>query len=292
MKATPQKIYLDNSDPNNIIQARGGAVFYRDNLKFYLITSNKVEEIKVLLKSFAYKQYAKIWYPTTNDNCHYGFLKQYETWVKADNSGDSKQGWIFVNNKKINFTAYVLPTPTPTPSITASPTPTPTNTPTPTPTLSITPTPTPSYLYPDVNVELFSPNSTEITYSVYDKIQWTASYNIVDAYGEPWEIQSVDFRYVQTNDSASITFIDDITRTYTSLFETGSNSSSYIAHIAYYPDENGGIYAKFDTNVTIRNTYSGEIRQRFSQTSSLYYLSDFAYAGRDVMDSYTEGIIE
>lgn len=292
MKATPQKIYLDNSDPNNIIQARGGVVFYRDNLKFYLITSNKVEEIKLLLKSFAYKQYAKIWYPTTNDNCRYSFLKQYETWVKADNSGDSKRGWIFVNNKKINFTAYVLPTPTPTPSITASPTPTPTNTPTPTPTLSITPTPTPSYLYPDVNVELFSPNSTEITYSVYDKIQWTASYNIVDAYGEPWEIQEVRFRYVQTNDANSITFTTDITNEYYTLFETGSASSSFIANIAYYPDEGGGIYAKFDTRFYIRNTISGETIMVPSPTSSLYNVTDFAYNGHDVMDGYAEGIID
>jgi hypothetical protein len=141
---TTRQVELDQSNPEGLVYAISGTIFYRDgNNLFYLINNGTRQRIDVSKKSFTLKYKNQIWYATIEDNSIV-FAHPYEMWVKR--GPYSSTGWKFVSYDPIVAFEGVpippLPTATPTPTPTAAPTSTPTSTPTPEPTGTPTPTPT------------------------------------------------------------------------------------------------------------------------------------------------------
>jgi hypothetical protein len=130
-----RQIELELSNPEGIIKARPGTIFYRaGNTLFFLIRGGVQTRITPLKRSFGLKYQNEIWYPSILDTSII-FAEQYEVWKKTG-TGDNAIGWEFISFKPYN--SSVLP-PTPTPSYVPEPTPTPTPTipPTPTPTIPL-----------------------------------------------------------------------------------------------------------------------------------------------------------
>lgn len=138
-------IYID-SNPTGLLNAPIGSIFYRNDLKYFVIDGNTQRESQNWLLTpeiFVAKKY--------NPNSYRGrvikFNNKYESWIKV---GSNKSDWQFIAYSLPTFSEITLitrtPTPTPSPTPTATPTstPTPTETPTPTPTATPTPTETPT----------------------------------------------------------------------------------------------------------------------------------------------------
>lgn len=134
---------LPLSNPENIISAAPGAVFFRDGDRFFLETNGTPEEIQVNKKSFGIHYRNEINFESLRDET-VTFAKQSERWIKTGTIV-GKTGWRFFSDKD----TYVMSpsmSPTPTPTVTPSDTPPPpsaTATPTPTATTTATPTPSP-----------------------------------------------------------------------------------------------------------------------------------------------------
>ena len=143
MTYIPQQ--LEESNPENIISAPIGSMFFRNDNDFFLLNNGNLEALQILKLSFAVHYKDKIWYKTLKEET-ITFKNEKELWIKK--SGQGKTGWEFVSNKSIeaeqSTSLVATATPTPTPAPTDTPTPTPTATPTSTPVPTATPTPTPA----------------------------------------------------------------------------------------------------------------------------------------------------
>lgn len=124
---------LPYSNPENIVSASPGQIFYRsDDNKFYLQTNGLFVEQFLTKKAFTVNYSDDISFQNLDESL-ITFEKPRELWIKGGSS-TGKTGWIYINNKNI-FPELIVP-------VTSSPTPTPTVTPTPSVTPTITPTPT------------------------------------------------------------------------------------------------------------------------------------------------------
>lgn len=135
MATIPGQLPLSN--PENIISAAPGSVFFRDGDRFFLETNGTSQEIQVNKKSFGIHYRSEINFESLRDET-VTFAKESERWIKTGTSV-GKTGWRFFSDKN----TYVMSpsmSPTPTPSSTPPP-PSATATPTPTPTATATPTP-------------------------------------------------------------------------------------------------------------------------------------------------------
>ena len=122
---------LPYSNPENIISAAPGSVFFRDGDKFYIEINGTLTAINnVNKKSFAihYKDLPQLEY--FNEEL-ITFSKPRERWIKTGTT-TGKTGWKYLNDKdSFSFATTVTPTPTVTVTVTPSTTPTPTPSPSP-----------------------------------------------------------------------------------------------------------------------------------------------------------------
>lgn len=131
---------LKDSDPENIIKAPKGSIFYRIEQNFYLTKNGSTERIQVLKKTFASKyRNNPAWFSIKEDIIT--FENYIEYYVK-ESEGENSAGWKLVYSQKSFDSVDSVAEPSPTPTLTSTPTPTPTPTPTLSPTKSATPSAT------------------------------------------------------------------------------------------------------------------------------------------------------
>jgi hypothetical protein len=147
------KIYLEHSNPTNVVQASPGNKFYRTGNKFYLITAAGQQSLSISKKAFAFALLGSAANAYKEDEI--GFKYANETWLKKDGSGTNKLGWAFIGYSIPIISYPSIPSPTPTPTIAS------TNTPTPTPTLTRTPTVTPTPTVTKTSTPTPSPTVTQ-----------------------------------------------------------------------------------------------------------------------------------
>lgn len=145
-----KSILYIQSNPEGLVSAPIGSIFYRDSRNYYVINGKtQVQERNqtLNLSTFSRKAYNPDFYK------HYEieFETQYETWIKLTDSLGANNGWSFVapalpvfNQEDMSIISTPTPTLTPTSTVTLTPTVTPTLTVTSTPTLTPTNTLTPT----------------------------------------------------------------------------------------------------------------------------------------------------
>lgn len=89
---------LNQSSPENVINAPFGSIFTRQGDKFFLISNGSRSQLSLPKKSFATQYKNEIWYPTLKEEV-ITFATDSETWVKK--SGSGKTGWVFITNKSV-----------------------------------------------------------------------------------------------------------------------------------------------------------------------------------------------
>ena len=138
-----KSILLIQSNPNGLVSAPIGSIFYRKGREYYVIDGETQAQEQNRTLTFAIFARA-IYNPDFYKHRVIDFGTPNETWIKLSNVGGNKNGWSFVAPALPVFNQEVITLPTPTPTATATSTPIPTPTATPTPTTTATPTPTPT----------------------------------------------------------------------------------------------------------------------------------------------------
>lgn len=159
MKQNYILLNLKESNPEGIVSAKIGQLFYREGERFYLVNDDGVlaKELYIPKRRFIGSA-SEFKYPNSDRKFHtfssvpesyeVQFLRPREVWGKETDSGDNT-GWRFqcvCNPFAVEILASPTPTPSPTvtltPTLTVTPTPT-TSLPPPTPTPTVTPSGTP-----------------------------------------------------------------------------------------------------------------------------------------------------
>ena len=88
-----QKIELEQSDPNKIVTAYPGTIFYRvGNDEYYIIYNNSRKRIDIPKRSFTIEYQNQLWFAKAEPPII--FLRQYEMWIKDAGTGYNNVGWI------------------------------------------------------------------------------------------------------------------------------------------------------------------------------------------------------
>jgi hypothetical protein len=102
---TPQQ--LPYSNPENIVSAAPGAIFYRDGEKFSLEYNNTITELNLTKKSFANNYRDQFWFDSLKEES-ISFVKSRESWIKTG-TATGKTGWEYIGDKKQSLTTEKLP---------------------------------------------------------------------------------------------------------------------------------------------------------------------------------------
>ena len=98
-----RKAILDESNPENVIEANKGAFFFRDgDSSFYVIDNNSWKKLEISPKVFLINYQNNIWYNSIKET-DISFSKQNEIWIKTG-SGKNSIGWTFYSNKRFKPT--------------------------------------------------------------------------------------------------------------------------------------------------------------------------------------------